>query len=151
MYSEGILIGYRWFDQQQIEPLYPFGHGLSYTRFDYDALSVSESPDAGLEVSFELRNAGNVPGDEVPQIYLGAPERAPAEAQFAPRALAQFTRVHLDAGQTLHVRLHVDARALQYWSSTRHAWQVASGRRTVYVAASSRDLRLHAPIMVRPQ
>src|SRR5262249_27405858 len=89
VYSEGILIGYRWFDQQHIEPLYPFGYGLSYTRFEYQALAVSQARDGGLEVGFELRNAGNVPGDEVAQVYLGAPETAPAEAQFAPRALAQ--------------------------------------------------------------
>ncbi len=151
IYSEGILIGYRWFDQQQIEPLYPFGYGLSYTSFAYDALAVSETQDRGLDVSFQVRNAGSVTGDEVPQIYLGAPETAPASAQFAPRALAQYTRVHLDAGQVVQVRLHVDARALQYWSSAAHGWRIAPGRRTVYVAASSRDLRLQMPIIVRPQ
>lgn len=151
VYSEGILIGYRWFDQQHLEPQYPFGYGLSYTYFDYEALAVSETRDDGLEVSFELRNAGSVAGDEVPQIYLGAPETAPSDAQFAPRALAQFTRVHLDAGQAVQVRLHVDARALEYWSSGEQQWRVAPGRRTVYVGASSRDLRLQMPVTVRPQ
>jgi beta-glucosidase len=151
IYSEGILIGYRWFDQQHIEPLYPFGYGLSYTRFDYVAPAVSAAPDGGLEVSFELRNAGNVAGDEVPQVYLGAPDTAPAGAQFAPRALAQFTRVHLNAGQSMPVRLHIDARALEFWSSTERAWRRAAGRRMLYVAASSRDVRLQMPVMVRAQ
>lgn len=148
-YSEGILIGYRWFDQQHIEPLYPFGYGLSYTRFDYDGLTVRETEDRGLEVSFQLRNAGDRAGDEVAQIYLGAPEQLPPQAQFAPRALAQFSRVHLNAGQALRVQLHVQPRALEYWSSSEHAWRRAPGRRMVYVAASSRDLRLRAAVMVR--
>jgi beta-glucosidase len=151
VYSEGILIGYRWFDQQHIEPLYPFGYGLSYTHFDYAGLTVHQAPDGGLDVNFELRNAGSMAGEEVVQIYLGAPEHAPAGAQFAPQALAQFTRVHLAAGAAERVRMHVGARALEYWSSRQHRWRVASGPRNVYVAASSRDLRLQMPVMVRPQ
>jgi beta-glucosidase len=147
-YSEGILIGYRWFDQQHIEPLYPFGYGLSYTRFAYDALTVRDAEDGGLEVSFELRNNGEVAGDEVPQVYLETPETPPPEAQFAPRALAQFDRVHLAPGQVMRVRLHVDARALEYWSSADRTWRRALGRRTLYVAASSRDVRLRAPVIV---
>lgn len=148
VYSEGILIGYRWFDQQHIEPLFPFGYGLSYTSFDYHALEVRDAADGGLDVSFELRNTGPVAGDEVPQVYLGAPETAPSQAQFAPRALAQFTRVRLDAGAAARVRLHVAARALQFWSSSEQAWRVAAGRRTLYVGASSRDLRLQTPVIV---
>src|SRR5262249_32148210 len=93
-YSEGILVGYRWFDQQQIEPLYPFGFGLSYTHFAYDQLKLKRTAGGGLTAAVELRNAGAVPGDEVVQLYLGPPRPAPAGAQFAPRALAAFARVH---------------------------------------------------------
>ncbi|HUI60040.1 MAG TPA: glycoside hydrolase family 3 C-terminal domain-containing protein, partial [Steroidobacteraceae bacterium] len=145
-YSEGIFIGYRWFDQQRIAPLYPFGYGLSYTQFDYSDLSLRRSADGGLDVSFEVRNSGALAGDEVPQVYLGPPEPAPAGAQFAPRALAQFRRVRLAAGQSQRLRLHVEPRQLQYWSTADGAWRVVGGRRNLYVGASSRDMRLSAPL-----
>jgi beta-glucosidase len=148
-YSEGIFIGYRWFDQQQLEPLYPFGFGLSYTHFDYSDLSVRPTTDGGLDVLFQLRNDGAIAGDEVPQVYLGPPESAPSGAQFAVRALAQFDRVRLEAGQSRRLRLHIEPRALQYWSSAVGRWRQASGRRSVYVGASSRDMRLSVPITLR--
>ena len=143
-YSEGIFVGYRWFDAHQIEPLFPFGFGLSYTQFDYADLAVGRAADGGLDASFELHNAGHDPGDEVPQLYLGAPSPAPAGAQFASRALAAFERVHLAAGETQRVTLHAAPRALQYWSAAQRQWLTAVGSRGVYVGASSRDARLQA-------
>src|SRR6185437_5673215 len=141
-YDEGIFIGYRWFDQQHLTPLYPFGFGLSYTRFDYSDLTVRRAPDGGLQVSFELSNVGAAAGDEVPQVYLGAPAAAPAGAQFALRALAGFTRVHLAAGEGRRITVQVPARELQYWDSSRHGWQTLHASRPLDVGASSRDLRL---------
>jgi len=147
-YSEGIMVGYRWFDQQRLEPQYPFGYGLSYTRFDYSDLKIHSASDSGLDVSVRLRNAGEVAGDEVVQLYLGAPQSAPAGVQFAPCALAGFQRVHLGAGETRRVTVHALARALQYWSSERETWVTAGGVRTVYIGASERDLRLQASTIV---
>jgi beta-glucosidase len=141
-YSEGIFVGYRWFDQRRIEPLFPFGYGLSYTQFGYSDLRVARAADGGLDASFELHNLGHGAGDEVPQLYLGAPVPAPAEAQFARRALAAFERVHLDPGERRRVTLHAAPRALQYWSASRRRWLTAAGRREVSVGASSRDLKL---------
>ena len=150
-YSEGIFIGYRWFDQQNLQPLFPFGFGLSYTRFGYSGLHVAASSDGGLDVHFTLRNDGAVAGDEVPQVYLGAPQKPPSDgAQFAVHALAAFDRVHLAAGETREITLHVPLRALQYWSATANAWALAAGSRTVSVGASSRDLRLAATAPVAP-
>ncbi|HXR19775.1 MAG TPA: glycoside hydrolase family 3 C-terminal domain-containing protein [Steroidobacteraceae bacterium] len=145
-YSEGIYVGYRWFDDRHIEPLFPFGFGLSYTRFDYADLAVRQAADGGLDVSFTLHNSGSGSGagDEVPQLYLGAPDARPAGVQFANRALAAFERVHLEAGEARRVTLHVAARALQYWSSPQRRWLTADGSRRLYVGASSRDLRLQA-------
>ena len=142
-YSEGIFVGYRWFDQQNIKPLFPFGHGLSYAVFQYSGLKVAAAKDGGLDVSFTLRNTGKMTADEVPQVYLGAPSPAPAGAQFAVRALAQFDRVTLPAGAAKAVTLHVEPRRLQYWSTAANKWERAGGR-TVYVGASSRDIRLQA-------
>ncbi len=148
LYSEGIFVGYRWFDQQQIAPLYPFGFGRSYTRFDYSDLVVAAAADGGLDVNFRVHNTGPIAGDEVAQLYLGPPLQRPPGVQFAPRALAQFTRLHLAAGASESVRLHVAPRALQYWSAGEQGWRVAKGRRTLYVATSSRDPRLRAAVTI---
>ena len=145
-YSEGIYIGYRWFDKQNLEPLYPFGHGLSYTSFQYSALKVAHARDGGLDVSFRLHNVGKRDGDEVPQVYLGAPSEGPSGVQFAVKALAAFDRINLTPGQWRDVTLHVPLRRLQYWSKTANNWAMATGARKVYVAASSRDIRLQEDI-----
>jgi beta-glucosidase len=141
-YAEGIHIGYRWFDRQQIEPLFPFGHGLSYTRFEYSRLSVRSAPDGGFDVSCTVRNIGKLASDEVVQVYLGAPEAPPAGADFAVRALADFQRITLRPGESKNVLLHIAPDRLRYWSSADSAWHVVSGARTIYIGASSRDLRL---------
>jgi beta-glucosidase len=145
-YSEGIYVGYRWFDEQRLEPQYPFGYGLSYTHFDYTDLAVANAADGGLNVSLRLRNAGSADGDEVAQVYLGAPQPAPAGVQFALRALAAFERVHLAAGESRSLTLHVEPRALEYWSVEHGGWVRAQGARTIFVGASARDLRLQGPM-----
>jgi beta-glucosidase len=146
VYSEGLFVGYRWFDRQGIEPLFAFGYGLSYTQFQYQALLVSPAADGGLDVAFTLRNAGLRRGDEVPQVYLTAPERALAGAQFAQRSLVAFDRIALEAGQSRRMALHVPLRRLQYWSEQDHRWQRATGARSIQVGGSSRDIRLAAPV-----
>jgi beta-glucosidase len=141
-YAEGIHIGYRWFDREHIEPLFPFGHGLSYTRFEYSRLSVRSAADGGLDVRCTVRNVGARASDEVVQVYLGAPEAPPAGVEFAVRALADFQRITLRPREAKTVSLHVAPDRLRYWSIADSAWHVVSGARTVYVGASSRDLRL---------
>jgi beta-glucosidase len=147
-FSEGIFVGYRWFDKQGIQPLFPFGFGLSYTRFKYSGLKVSQSGDGGLDVNFTISNVGSVPGDEVPQVYLGPPTEQPQGEQFAVRALAAFDRIHLQPGQSQAVRLHVLHRSLQYWSVAKDRWVTGLGTRRVYVGASSRNLLLSEAVSV---
>jgi beta-glucosidase len=141
-YSEGVNVGYRWFDHERIEPMYPFGHGLSYTRFAYSALRVERSADGGFEVALTVRNVGPCAGSEVPQVYLGAPDAKPPGADFPPRKLVAFDRIALAPGTSKAVRLPVPLRELQYWSTIDGTWKIAPGERTVSVGASSRDLRL---------
>jgi beta-glucosidase len=147
-FSEGILVGYRWYDQENIPPLFPFGHGLSYTRFEYSSLEVVRAGDGGLDVSFLLRNIGKAASDEVPQVYLSAPREARQGAQFAVRALAAFDCIFLKAGEEKVVKLHVPRRSLEYWSTAAGCWLTAAGPRTVYVGVSSRDLRLQADTVI---
>ena len=145
-YSEGVNVGYRWFDKEKIAPLFAFGHGLSYTAFAYSGLKIEKATDGGLDVHINIKNTGGVDSDEVPQVYLGAPSEIPAGVQFPVRALAGFDRIHLAAGETKTVTLHVAERQLQYWSTKEGKWVTATGKRTVSVGASSRDLRLEQSI-----
>jgi beta-glucosidase len=149
-------VGYRWYDRHEVEPLFPFGHGLSYTRFEYSDLAVRREGD-GLQVSFNVRNAGGRRGSEVAQVYVGSAAGARAAneavglAGWEPAAghgpapqstLAGFERVELDPGRSARVSIHVNARALSYWSVERRAWVRAEGDRSIYVGSSSRDIRL---------
>ncbi len=135
VYEEGVAVGYRWYDQRKIEPLFPFGHGLSYTRFEYSDLAVT-----GEDIAVTVRNARSRAGTEVVQVYLGPAANAPVP--MAAKALAGFERVELGPGRSKRVTIRISARALSYWSTERHGWVAATGRRPVYVGASSRDTRL---------
>jgi beta-glucosidase len=146
VYTEGVNVGYRWFDKVGVAPLFAFGHGLGYTTFAYSDLKVAKAADGGLDVNVDLKNTGGVDSDEVPQVYLGAPSTIPVGVQFPVRALAAFDRVHLAAGETKTVTLHVAPRQLQYWSTKEEKWVMATGKRTVSVGASSRDLRVEQAI-----
>lgn len=141
-YSEGVNVGYRWFDKESTTPLFPFGYGLSYTTFSYSGLKVARAADGGLDVTVAIRNTGGMDADEVPQVYLGAPATIPNGVQFPVRALVAFDRVQVPAGATRTVTLHVPLRQLQYWSTRDQKWITASGERTISVGSSSRSLPL---------
>ena len=143
-FSEGILVGYRWFDRKKIEPLFPFGFGLSYTSFAYSEMKTSPTADGGVDVSVRIQNTSDVPGDEVAQVYLEAPTHPPAGVQFADSALAGFERVHLLPHQAQDVVIHIPPRQLQYWSTAQNQWQTTAGSRTFWVGSSSRDRRLES-------
>ncbi len=145
-YSEGVNVGYRWFDKQNLEPLFPFGFGLSYTTFEYSGLKTAKAADGGVDVTVRIRNTGGVDADEVPQVYLGAPRTIPEGVQFPVRGLAAFDRVHVPAGQTTAVTMHVPIRQLQYWSTKEQNWVTATGERTLSVGSSSRTLPLREEI-----
>ncbi len=146
VYSEGVNVGYRWFDKEHIEPLFPFGYGLSYSQFAYSRLKVEKTSDGGRDVTLTIKNTGAMPADEVPQVYLGGASDAPEGVQFPVRALVAFDRIYLAAGETKTITLHVPPRQLQYWSTQEGKWVTAKGARTLSVGASSRDLRLQTVI-----
>jgi beta-glucosidase len=147
-YSEGINIGYRYFDATSETPLYPFGYGLSYTKFAYSSLHTSPARGGGLDVTFRLTNTGTTQGDEVSQIYLGAPDNKPAGAQFAGKALAGYTRTSLDPGHSATVVIPVPRRQLQYWSTSTSRWATATGTRMLYVSSNEHTDQLSTQITV---
>jgi len=147
-FSEGVQVGYRWFDKQKVAPLFAFGFGLSYTSFAYSKLKAIPAADGGLEVSFEIRNTGGLGGDEVPQVYLGPPSQHPKGVDFPVHALVAFDRIHLDVGQSQVVNLHVPARRLEAWSSADNKWIKPTGMRELLVGTSSRSLRLSANVTI---
>ncbi|NOZ56612.1 MAG: beta-glucosidase, partial [Calditrichaeota bacterium] len=149
VYGEGIHVGYRHYDAKGIEPLFPFGFGLSYTKFAYRNLRLSThslSPDDTLWVSFEIRNTGPRAGDEIAQLYIRDREASlPREV----KALKGFQRVHLEVGESKEVRLPVTARDLAFYDPTQHCWIAEAGEFDVLVGASSRDIRLKQTFSLR--
>jgi beta-glucosidase len=143
-YSEGAAVGYKWVDKNNLKPLFPFGHGLSYTNFDYGPVSAAASPTGGIRVQFTLRNSGNRPGMAVGQVYA-SPMNGGWEA---PRRLAGFAKVELAPGAAQTVSIDVDPRLLATFDENARAWQVAPGTYTVSLGASSRDLRTNTKVVV---
>jgi beta-glucosidase len=146
-YTEGIFVGYRGYDRRGIDPLFPFGHGLSYTSFQYGELRVDEGEgSARPRVSFMVRNEGTRRGTEVAQVYVG---RLPSGVPTPPKQLAASARVTLAPGDHERVTVHVPRRSLSYWNAQRGAWVAPEGRVPLYVGSSSRDIRLEGEVYVR--
>jgi beta-glucosidase len=141
-YAEGIYVGYRHFDKHNIEPLFPFGHGLSYTTFGYSDLKVSPQR-AGVgqavEVSLAVRNTGAREGAEVVQLYL---KDLHSSVDRPVKELKGFRRVVLKPGETRTVSFTLDRSAMSYYSTARHDWVAEPGTFELLVGASSRDIRL---------
>lgn len=134
-YTEGLFVGYRYYDKFGVYAAFPYGHGLSYTNFTYASLTIS-----GRTVTFQLQNTGGVFGAEVPQLYIGFP----ASAGEPLRVLRGFTKVPLYPGQSMFVSFVLTDRHLSIWSVPSHAWEFVPGTYQVFVGASSRDFRLQA-------
>lgn len=146
-YDEGLLVGYRWFDQHDLTPLFPFGHGLSYTTFAYSGLSLSSRSGKGtVTASVKITNTGARDGAEVAQLYV----RFPEWAGEPPRQLKGFQKVFLAAGESSTVTFPLEPRTFQYWDDARGAWVMPAGEFQLYVGASSRDIRAVGSYTVTP-
>ncbi|MEU3427601.1 beta-glucosidase family protein [Streptomyces gardneri] len=150
-YREGVHVGHRWYEAEGVVPLFPFGHGLSYTTFRYEDLTVAPGAAEGLDVTFTVRNTGRRDGVEVAQVYVGPSPDLTALGVDQPRsALAGYRRLELAAGARRRVTVHVTARTLSSWDTARHGWLFGTGRRTVRVGSSSADPGLSLGVEVRP-
>jgi beta-glucosidase len=142
-YSEGLQIGYRWYDAQGIQPLFPFGFGLSYTSFVISNVEVTPRLSDGTHpilVQFFVENTGNRAGAEVAQVYFGLP----ASTAEPPKRLVAFAKVPLEPGEKARVQLAIDPAAsnhpLSYWDSNSGDWVTADGDYAIYVGSSSADI-----------
>lgn len=141
VYNEGIFVGYRWNDKQAVKPLFPFGHGLSYTRFDYGKASASSktmSANDSLIVSIPVRNAGKTTGKEVVQLYIGDLK---CSVERPVKELKGFQKVELAPGEEKTVEFKVSVNDLKFYDDKQKAWVAESGKFKVYIGSSSADIR----------
>lgn len=140
-FSEGIFIGYRWYDQHAVTPAFAFGEGESYTRFDFSDLRFEAAGTDALKVRLVVRNSGARPGWAVPQIYLSLPSPAP-EIPQPPKALKGFDKRWLAAGEQYVAEVTLNRRAFEYWSVSHGDWRIQPGCYRLLAGPSSRDLPL---------
>ncbi len=148
VYSEGIFVGYRWYDSRKMPVLFPFGYGLSYTTFEYSNLKVSKSAfkdSDGVEVSITIKNTGSVEGKEVVQLYVS--DKTGVEVR-PEKELKGFDKVNLKPGESKEVTFKLDRRSFAFWNIDIDDWYAPSGKYIISIGASSRDIRATAEVDV---
>lgn len=136
-YREGILVGYRWYDTKDVPVMYAFGHGLSYVEFEYGALTCKQKKDK-IQVSFDLKNLGDMEADEVAQLYV---KRLDSKVERAEKELEAFERVALKAGETKNVTLEFPLSELAHWDNEANGWVLEPGKIEILVGSASNDIR----------
>ena len=148
-YAEGIYVGYRHFDHADIQPIFPFGYGLSYTTFKYSGLKLSSSrvsSDGTVTASLKVTNTGKRAGEEVVQLYI---HETKAKIDRPARELKGFAKISLNPNETKTVSFNIKPRDLAYFDVTGHQWKAGAGKYEVEIGASSRDIRLTAPLTLQ--
>ena len=148
VYAEGIFVGYRWYDSRKMPVLFPFGHGLSYTSFEYSDLKVSKSAfkdNEGVEVSVTIKNTGSVTGKEIVQLYVS--DKTGVEIR-PEKELKGFEKISLKPGESKEVTFKLNQRSFAYWNTDTKEWYAPSGTYIISIGASSRDIRLTTEVDV---
>ena len=138
-YNETIFTGYRGYDKSQVEPLFPFGYGLSYTTFDYSNLEIKREEGNKLAVSFTITNSGDLAGSEVAQLYIHAPK---GKIERALKELKGFEKVYLKSGESKRVTIDITQDNLNYYSTKHKEWRFEKGVFEVWIGSSSKNIRL---------
>ncbi|KAK7043724.1 hypothetical protein VNI00_008336 [Paramarasmius palmivorus] len=148
-YHEDILVGYKHFQARGVEPLFYFGHGLSYTKFSLSDLTVENSSKSGLvaiELSVTIKNEGSVSGSEVVQVYVSYPDNGITHPRFQLRGFAKAKDI--PAGSSAKVSISLDKYAVSYWDNNKHFWRVAAGDYDLYVGFSCDSLVLTEKVTI---
>ncbi|WP_231560020.1 beta-glucosidase family protein [Flavobacterium gilvum] len=145
-YKEDILVGYRWYDKQNIDPLFAFGHGLSYAKFQYGKIKITQLKKGNtIKVIIPVKNISNRAGAEVVQLYIH--ENTPSVLR-PNQELKGFQKVQIAANETKEVVLYLTAKDFSYWSETAHDWKYDFGNYEIKVGSSSRDIRVNKKIVL---
>lgn len=158
-YTEGLNFGYRWYDAEDVEPQYAFGYGLSYTTFEYSDYEAVVNEDHTVDVTLTVTNTGDVKGDEIVQVYIGAAQNVPEHVQQAEKQLCAFARVEdIEPGESKTVTMTINERMLSYWDSeleltqredgTKDKWVLAEGEREIMAGPSSDNLMLTTTVSI---
>jgi beta-glucosidase len=145
-YKEGIFVGYRWYEHKKIEPLYPFGYGLSYTTFEYSDLKVSPerfNENDEVTVSFNIKNTGNVEGMETAQLYVQDVE---SSLPHPIKGLKGFKKVNIKSGDSTTVEIKLNKKAFSFWNPATKNWIEEKGKFIIHIGSSSQDIKLNKEI-----
>ena len=148
-YKEGLFVGYRHYDKYGIEPLFPFGHGLSYTTFEYSDLKISSKEvkkGQSVTVSLTVKNTGDRSGAEVVQLYLGDDD---CSVERPVKELKGYSKIFLNPGEEKEIELLVDPEAMMFWDKATGSWRAEEGQFTVNLGSSSRDIRLNGEFTLK--
>lgn len=153
-YSEGIFVGYRYYDAHNIKPLFPFGYGLSYTTFAFENLTVTRGEksfeinrDRALTVTVDVTNTGKRAGKEVVELYIGLPSTSAIPQP--PEQLKAFAKVFLEPGATRRVAMKLSGRSLACWDTVKNGWTILPGTYRMMVGSSSGDILLEKSVEIR--
>jgi beta-glucosidase len=145
-YGEGIYVGYRHYDTKDIEPLFPFGHGLSYTEFEYNNLRIEQNKGGNVRITLDVKNVGISAGAEVVQLYVRDIE---ASVDRPDKELKAFAKIELLPSQTKQVELFLSKDAFAFYSPIQKRWVIEPGEFELLIGSSSRDIRLRDKISLR--
>jgi len=148
-YSEGSLVGYRWFETKEKPVMYPFGYGLSYSTFEYSKLTSDKDKYSAtdvIKVTFELKNTGMVKADEVPQLYV---HRVKTKVEWPAKELKAFTRVTLNPGESKVVTLEIPIKDLMYWNVKKHTWTLDKSKIELMLGSSVSHIKFKKLVEVK--
>ena len=142
-YDEKLLVGYRWYDKKNIQTLFPFGHGLSYTKFDYTDLEINIQAENTVSCKFSIQNTGQVAGAETAQCYVGFKTDDDAEPM---KTLQGFSKIMLDPNDKSKVEISLNPRNFSSWNIEKKSWEVRSGSYEIFIGSSAENILLQAII-----
>ena len=137
-----LKVGYKWYDAEKKQVLFPFGHGLSYTTYSYSSLDVQ--PGDPLTASFTVKNTGQRAGEEIAQVYASLPD----SAGEPPRRLVGWAKISIAAGESCQATVHIDPKRLKVFDQETDSWKLIPGAYTLWAGSSSRNLPLQKTIQI---
>ena len=139
-YEEGLFIGYRWYDKEKIDPLFSFGHGLSYTTFELFNINTNKNKyhlNEIINVVCKVRNTGNIEGKEVVQVYVG---KENSKVERAKKELKGFKKVKVSSNEYVEVNINIPVKELAYYDENSASWKIEKGNYIIYIGNSSRAI-----------